>query len=209
MIALKALETNSDLNKSLVYVYGTAEISAAKLTLENTARMTRIAGFAKGLGTIGNIAGMIPATNDMLINGNVNGDNFVDFMISGTAFAPGGWILAPVFQLYANDVRNDPNKEKRIKMIEMQTGQTPMSIGANCFAEGSQVLMGDGTTKNIEFIQVGDAVLTYDFIKEKMEINLVLKVDNPIHHKLVKVVFSNGEEIISTEDHPYYVKDKG
>ncbi len=42
-----------------------------------------------------------------------------------------------------------------------------------------------------------------------MEINSVLHIATPVHHKLVKVKFSNEEEITSTEDHPYYVKGKG
>lgn len=78
-----------------------------------------------------------------------------------------------------------------------------------CFAEGSKILMGGGSFRNIELIQVGDTVLTYNFITKELETNPVLKIDAPFHYKLVKVVFSNGEEIVSTEDHPYYVKEKG
>ena len=78
-----------------------------------------------------------------------------------------------------------------------------------CFVGGSQVTMADGTFKNIESVQIGDSVLTYNFENQELEINLVLHVDAPFHNKLVKVVFSNGEEIVSTEDHPYYVEGKG
>jgi len=78
-----------------------------------------------------------------------------------------------------------------------------------CFVGGSQVTMADGRFKNIESVQIGDSVLTYNFENKELEMNPVLNVDAPFHHKLVKVVFSNGEEIVSTEDHPYYVKDKG
>jgi hypothetical protein len=35
-----------------------------------------------------------------------------------------------------------------------------------CFAEGSQVLMGDGNYKSIEFVRDGDTVLTYNFKKK-------------------------------------------
>lgn len=78
-----------------------------------------------------------------------------------------------------------------------------------CFVGGSQVTMADGTFKNIESVQIGDSVLTYNFENQVLEINPVLHVDAPVHHKPVKVVFNNGEEIVSTEDHPYYVKGKG
>lgn len=79
----------------------------------------------------------------------------------------------------------------------------------HCFAEGTRVTMGDGTSKNIEDIDVGDTVLTYNFINKKLEINLVLEKNSTVHIKLIQVIFSNKEEVISTEDHPYYVKGKG
>ena len=96
-----------------------------------------------------------------------------------------------------------PNSEERTNMIMR------MSSSWYCFAEGTQVMMGDRTTRNIELIQLGDSVLTFNFTTKEFEINRVLRIDEPVHHKLVKVVFSNGVEILSTEDHPYYVKDKG
>lgn len=79
----------------------------------------------------------------------------------------------------------------------------------NCFAEGSKVLMGDSSFKNIETVQIGEFVLTYNFTKKKFEKNMVLKIDSPFHMKFVKIHFSNGEEVISTKDHPYFVKGKG
>ena len=78
-----------------------------------------------------------------------------------------------------------------------------------CFVGGSKVSMADGRFKIIESVQIGDSVLTYNFENQELEINPVLHVDAPVHHKLVKVVFSNRKEIVSTEDHPYYVKGKG
>lgn len=82
-------------------------------------------------------------------------------------------------------------------------------LNFRCFVEGSQVSMADGRFKKIESVQVGDYVLTYNFENQKLEKNPVLHVDAPFHHKLVKVVFRNGVEIVSTEDHPYYVEGKG
>jgi hypothetical protein len=78
-----------------------------------------------------------------------------------------------------------------------------------CFAEGSLVAMADGSFKSIESVQIGDSVITFNFENQELEMNPVLHVDALVHHELVKVVFSNGKEIISTEDHPYFVKGKG
>lgn len=61
----------------------------------------------------------------------------------------------------------------------------------------------------IEYIKVGDTVLTYNFIKKELVMALVENIVSPVHHKLMKIVFSNGKEIVSTEDHPYFVNEKG
>jgi hypothetical protein len=79
----------------------------------------------------------------------------------------------------------------------------------HCFVEGTKVLMGNRTYKNIEDVQIGDTVLTYNFTNSMLEINPVLEKINALHHSLIKIVLSNNEEIISTEDHPYYVRGKG
>jgi hypothetical protein len=113
---------------------------------------------------------------------------------------------------WANDVNQRINNSSDegaevIRSLEIQCGMGP---GCSwCFAEGTLVLMGNGKYMNIESVQVGDSVFTYDFEQKKLEINPVLHIDAPVNYKLIKVVFNNGEEIISTEDHPYYVKDKG
>jgi len=78
-----------------------------------------------------------------------------------------------------------------------------------CFAAGTEVTMGNRTFKNIENIIVGDSVLTYNFKDQKLEVNIVQHIEDPIHHRLIKIAFRNGNNIISTEDHPYYVKGKG
>jgi hypothetical protein len=77
-----------------------------------------------------------------------------------------------------------------------------------CFAAGTKVTMGDMTYKNIENIVVGDSVLTYNFKAKKLEVNIVQQIEDPIHHRLIKIAFRNGENIISTDDHPYYVEGK-
>jgi len=79
----------------------------------------------------------------------------------------------------------------------------------HCFAEGTKVLMGDRTTKKIEDVLIGDSVLTFNFTNKKLESNIVIYKINAVDINLIKVIFSNNEEVISTENHPYYVKGKG
>ncbi|PJB54773.1 MAG: hypothetical protein CO098_19885, partial [Bacteroidetes bacterium CG_4_9_14_3_um_filter_41_19] len=111
----------------------------------------------------------------------------------------GGWYGAGAAALYIGIkwLYENPNQEF-MKYNQMM-----------CFSEGSLVVMGDRSLKKIDSIQIGDLVLTYNFAKKGLEINPVLKIDNPVHHQLIKIIFNNGVEIISTEDHPYYVDNKG
>ena len=58
-----------------------------------------------------------------------------------------------------------------------------------CFAAGTKVTMGNMTYKNIENIAVGDSVLTYNFKAKKLEVNIVQQIEDPIHHRLIKIAF--------------------
>ncbi len=80
---------------------------------------------------------------------------------------------------------------------------------AHCFAEGSKVIMADRTIENIENLNVGDTILNYNFDKKKFEKNRILKIEKAQENNLIEIVFENYIIIVSTEDHPYYVKDKG
>ena len=74
-----------------------------------------------------------------------------------------------------------------------------------CFISGTKVLMANGIEKNIEEINVGDLVLSYNEITNVVEEREVTEVNSPIHDDLVKYILSDDTEIISTFDHPFYV----
>jgi hypothetical protein len=74
-----------------------------------------------------------------------------------------------------------------------------------CFIAGTKVMMEDGSEKNIEDVELGDIVLSYNEVKKMVEPKKVTKLNSPIHDDLVEYIFSNGTKIISTFDHPYYV----
>ena len=72
-----------------------------------------------------------------------------------------------------------------------------------CFDAGSKVLMADGTTKNIEDVQVGDLVMslnedTGEFISQKVTDTII----NPKSIDLVYVHLSNGVRIGMRAYHP-------
>jgi RHS repeat-associated protein len=81
--------------------------------------------------------------------------------------------------------------------------------GGLCFAGGTEVLMGDGSLKPIEAVSIGDTVLTYDFVKEQAVKTEVIRTDAPMHNNLITISFSNKVTNTNTQDHPYFVRNKG
>jgi hypothetical protein len=83
-----------------------------------------------------------------------------------------------------------------------------------CFTAGTKVTMADGTEKNIEDIQIGDMVMSYNETTNQQEAKAVIDIKQPIHNDLVKYTFDkvlvpgNEPEYLSltcTHDHPLYV----
>jgi hypothetical protein len=80
-----------------------------------------------------------------------------------------------------------------------------VKIVPSCFPAGTEISMKDGDVKNIEDIVVGDEVLTFNEETGDVESNKVYETLSPIHNDLVKYILSDGSDIVSTFDHPYYV----
>lgn len=73
-----------------------------------------------------------------------------------------------------------------------------------CFVEGTQVLMADGTHKNIENIEVGEKVLTYNEENNSFEIdNVTRMVINPNTVDLATIVLSDNSRITFNAYHPF------
>lgn len=79
----------------------------------------------------------------------------------------------------------------------------------NCFEAGSKVLMADGEYKNIEEIQVGEEVLSYDNSRGVTTKERVLMTSTTLETELIEIEFSNGEKITCSDEHPFLVKDTG
>tara|TARA_Y100000034_G_scaffold118198_1_gene158618 strand:- start:6 stop:971 length:966 start_codon:yes stop_codon:yes gene_type:complete len=81
-------------------------------------------------------------------------------------------------------------------------------MGGYCFKAGTKVLY-DSTSKNIEDIEIGDVVKSWNEITNKVESSKVVKLIQPVHDDMLVIRFSNDVVNENTFDHPYYVKDKG
>ena len=79
----------------------------------------------------------------------------------------------------------------------------------DCFVAKTKILMSTETLKNIEDIEVGDIVKSWNEITNKVENSKVVKLIQPVHDDKLIIRFSNGVVNENTFDHPYYVKDKG
>lgn len=81
-------------------------------------------------------------------------------------------------------------------------------LDVHCFGEGTKIRMADGSEKNIESINTGDKVLSFDTNSKEITTAEVLQVATPTHCKMVEITFEDGTSIISTEDHPYLSSDE-
>jgi len=77
-----------------------------------------------------------------------------------------------------------------------------------CLGEGTKILMADHSLKNIESIQEGDLVKSYDFKSKKLTDSKVSKPVSAVHSNLLKLKFADNE-IVTTADHPFWIDKNG
>ena len=93
-----------------------------------------------------------------------------------------------------------------------------LGISGSCFKAGTKVRMADGSEKNIEDVQIGDQVMSYNETTNEIEPKEVIDLKQPIHNDLVKYTFDKvlikateprEEDVMltltCTQDHPIYV----
>lgn len=107
-----------------------------------------------------------------------------------------------VYALNLEDVDNFILATENIHGFSMSTFFT---ISHNCFVAGTKVTLADGTQKNIEDVVFGDIIDTFNEVTKNAEPKYILDITSSRNTKFVKYTFSNGTEITSTRDHPFYV----
>jgi len=85
----------------------------------------------------------------------------------------------------------------------------PNNIYYCCFVRGTKITMSDKSLKNIEDIIIGDMVYSYDETNNEKKINKVTQKFSPTRNDLIEILLENGNKLTSTQEHPYYVLDKG
>jgi len=94
------------------------------------------------------------------------------------------------------------------------SGQEEGGGGEDCFVAGTKVKMSDGLEKNIEDIQIGEEVFSYNIHTKKLELKKVTELYTQVHDLVggditVKTRFNNGIELHNTIANPFWSKDKG
>ena len=120
-----------------------------------------------------------------------------------------------IVKLYENNTKiiNIEINEQNTVVYNLQDIENNHNFFANnvlvhnrfCFIAGTQITMADGSFKNIEEVQIGDEVITLNEETKLNEVKKVINTKSPIHNDLVKYTLSNGIEVTSTFDHPFYV----
>jgi hypothetical protein len=78
----------------------------------------------------------------------------------------------------------------------------------NCFDGKTLVVMSDGTYRYIRDVKEGDSLLSYDVARHKLVRNRVVRTSCARQAELVTVCFSNGDQIVTTANHLFYVNDQ-
>ena len=107
-----------------------------------------------------------------------------------------------VYALNLEDVDNFILATENIHGFSMSTFFT---ISHNCFVAGTKVTLADGVQKNIEDIVFGDHIDTLNETTKKNQPKYILDIVKSTNTKFVKYTFSDGTEITSTREHPFYV----
>lgn len=78
-----------------------------------------------------------------------------------------------------------------------------------CFVAGTQISMFDGTTKNIEDVQIEDEVTSFNEETGFKEGGIVNQLSETNVPSVMRIVFEDDTMIKCTGSHPFFVKNKG
>ena len=80
--------------------------------------------------------------------------------------------------------------------------------GGGCFVAGTQILMGDGTNKNIEDIKILDEIMSYDIANNLLVKSSVQKL-HKTSNKQTYIINYKDNSLHTTQCHPLYCIEKG
>lgn len=99
-------------------------------------------------------------------------------------------------------------KGTQIQEITDMTSAVPgkTRAGGQCLDPGTAICLDDGQWIRLEELEVGDTVLSYDFLKKEFVPSKVLEKWDVMKNKAYKIGIAE-EEIIASEDHLFFLED--
>ena len=132
-----------------------------------------------------------------------------DYLIDGA----GG--LIPISQsntFILNDANQNEYYQVNVETTDtfFISASTPFVVhNAPCFIAGTKVHIEEKGITNIEDVEVGDKVISYNHDTDTVEYREVLKVREQEGKNVVTYIFENGTTLTATPDHPLFVNGKG
>ena len=83
------------------------------------------------------------------------------------------------------------------------------NFSIRCFVAGTKITLADGSSKNIEEIEVGETVLTFNEKTKIKEPGIVGDLKQHSVESIIRLTLDNEIIINTTEEHPFYVMNKG
>ena len=88
-----------------------------------------------------------------------------------------------------------------------------MLVHNRCFVAGTEIILDNGFVKDIENIEVGELILTYNEDTKKHESGTVGELKQHEVDSVIEITLDGDTDeftiIKTTEEHPFYVIDKG
>ena len=153
--------------------------------------ISKIGQFIKGLSTVSGAVSLGMAGFDLLA--------MADLLIDGD----NNWLYEMNQKLHSSTAYN--YFQIGVSALAVFTGGMRQTM--TCFVAGTMILTAVGLVA-IEHIKAGDKVISTDPVTFETAEKSVLETYVRQTDKLIHLVI-DGEEIITTETHPFYVKDRG
>jgi len=140
-------------------------------------------------------------------------------------YTPDGWRAAGDLRV-GDTLVNFKGEQTKVSKVEVEKGTFTVyhlvNVGSKqtyfaddilvhnyssaCFVAGTEVALSNGDIKNIEDVEVGEEVLTFNETTGEQEGKSVYEIITPDHNDLVTYTLEDGYKVTSTYDHPYYVE---
>ncbi|MFG2905873.1 polymorphic toxin-type HINT domain-containing protein [Kitasatospora sp. NPDC048286] len=99
--------------------------------------------------------------------------------------------------------------EKAVEFIKKLVGRVPKSCPLNSFPAGTRVLMGDGSTRPIETVRIGDEVLATDPITGQTGPRRVTAtIYGPDDRDFTDISLGAGQSLTSTDHHAFWSENQ-